>query len=83
MDQLTRDAVDARKAGMHYGDFIAKRRDAILEELEAERRRKEAAAELDNPSKKCLCCGVQLIGRRHKYCSTACQVAYYDLHRRK
>lgn len=70
MDQLSRDAVAATKAGLTYGKYMAKK----------EQLAKQKAAIEEAKRRKCLCCGCVVPpdrGRR-RYCSAECAEKYRE-----
>lgn len=89
MENLTRDAVAARAAGLSYGKYIGKRYEAEqTEKAKAEKARQERLAKraaekaeqerLQNAGKKitCVWCGRVFWGNYHrKLCSQECQAA--------
>lgn len=68
MDNLTRDAVAAFQAGMHYGDYMAKKERGLLEPKEV-----EAPVYGQQRRKLCVACGKLICGRRRKYCTDRCR----------
>lgn len=70
-DQLDDDALAARKAGMHYGDYMAAKREAA-----------QICSE-PLPKRVCVICGSPLVRRKQtKYCSEECRVTAQKRKRR-
>lgn len=67
MDQLTEDAVDARKKGMSYGKYMAMKH-------QERKPQKEAAGEPVKKTVYCAICGavIQNAVRNQKYCTGEC-----------
>ena len=74
MDQLTKDAVAARKAGMTYGKYIAMTKPV------------NTVPEEEGYRHTCAHCGVEFITRYRrlrKFCSDQCRYAYYSTQKQK
>lgn len=68
-DQLDDDALEARKRGMHYGDYMAIKTRAPVQPV-------------PEPTKerKCVICGAPLIrAKQKKYCGDECRGRAQDL----
>lgn len=77
MDKLTRDAIDARKAGMTYGKYMAMKKPTIAEPVPVQ-----------EPGVRhiCLHCGKEFFETRRlvrKYCSRRCREAFYYAAKKK
>ena len=68
MDQLTEDAVDARKKGMSYGKYMA------MKQQEQDKERMPEKEKTDKKTVLCAICGavIQNAVRNQKYCTGEC-----------
>lgn len=72
-DQLDDDALAARKAGMHYGDYMA-----------VKQRIRSGESALAGPKRLCQICGNPLTRRKQeKYCSEECRIMAQNRKRKK
>lgn len=70
-DQLTRDAIEAEKRGLSYGEYMAQKYEEEQKGKpvqRVQRRRKEKPV--------CINCGFPLIGEQSKFCGFECQREY-------
>lgn len=65
MDQLAREAAEARAAGLSYGKWKALQKPKEDQVVRIRRRKKES-------TKSCEVCGTELRGQQRKYCCTEC-----------